>query len=212
MSLTGKVFEIFWEKEKIKWQWQLVSLFVVSFLQQQISIFESHLFGVIFIWRCLNFVVLDVVNLSQHKPSLTGAKETAFSRHCGKKQKVLVTSIFSFSRCVFYPCKMQESQFQHHSICHLQLAFKLVQFKILLCADNNFRFDEYGRKFSKQIENTAGKAEIARNEQFSFSHSVFKRLVLQTCKNQGLFGKGLRVNQCRQGSWALYHIIFLCRD
>ena len=26
---------------------------------------------------------------------------------------------------------------------------------------------------------------------FSFSHSVFKRLVLQTCKKQGLFGKGL---------------------
>ena len=26
---------------------------------------------------------------------------------------------------------------------------------------------------------------------FSFSHSVFKRIVLQTCKNQGLFGKGL---------------------
>ena len=26
---------------------------------------------------------------------------------------------------------------------------------------------------------------------FSFSHSVFKRLVLQTHKNQGLFGKGL---------------------
>ena len=29
---------------------------------------------------------------------------------------------------------------------------------------------------------------------FSFSHSVFKRLVLQTRKNQGLFGKGLRVS------------------
>ena len=28
---------------------------------------------------------------------------------------------------------------------------------------------------------------------FSFSYSVFKRLVLQTHKNQGLFGKGLDV-------------------
>ena len=26
---------------------------------------------------------------------------------------------------------------------------------------------------------------------FSFSHSVFKMLLLETCKNQGLFGKGL---------------------
>ena len=37
------------------------------------------------------------------------------------------------------------------------------------------------------------KGEIARKEQnFSFSDSVFKRLELQTRKNQGLFGKGLR--------------------
>ena len=26
---------------------------------------------------------------------------------------------------------------------------------------------------------------------FSFSHSVIERLMIQTCKNQGLFGKGL---------------------
>ena len=30
---------------------------------------------------------------------------------------------------------------------------------------------------------------------FFFSHSFFKRLVLQTRKNQGLFGKGLNVVQ-----------------
>ena len=37
---------------------------------------------------------------------------------------------------------------------------------------------------------------------FSFSHSVFKRLVLQTCKKQGLFGKWL----------SLYHIILSFND
>ena len=36
-----------------------------------------------------------------------------------------------------------------------------------------------------------GKGEIAH---FSFSHNVFKRLVLQTRKNQGLFGKELTTN------------------
>ena len=46
--------------------------------------------------------------------------------------------------------------------------------------------------FFEWVENTVGKGEIARYGNFSFSHSVFKRLVLQTCKNQGLFGKGLR--------------------
>ena len=35
------------------------------------------------------------------------------------------------------------------------------------------------------------KEEIARYEQFLLYHSVFKRLILQTSKNQGLFGRGL---------------------
>ena len=32
--------------------------------------------------------------------------------------------------------------------------------------DENFKFDENGKKFSKQIENTAGKGEIACHKQF----------------------------------------------
>ena len=41
-------------------------------------------------------------------------------------------------------------------------------------------------------ENTVGKGEIARYKQFLLSNSVFKRFVLQTHKNQGLFEKGLK--------------------
>ena len=33
-------------------------------------------------------------------------------------------------------------------------------------ADDNFKFDENGRKFSKPLKNTVGKGEIARHEQF----------------------------------------------
>ena len=33
-------------------------------------------------------------------------------------------------------------------------------------ADNNFEFDEKGAKFSKRVENTVGKGEIAHSEQF----------------------------------------------
>ena len=44
-------------------------------------------------------------------------------------------------------------------------------------ADDNFKFDENGSKLSKRVENIVGKGEITRNEQFSFSHSVFRRLV-----------------------------------
>ena len=35
------------------------------------------------------------------------------------------------------------------------------------------------------------KEKLLVTSNFSFFHSVFKRLELQTCKNQGLFGKGL---------------------
>ena len=45
---------------------------------------------------------------------------------------------------------------------------------------------------SKWVENTVGKEEIARYEQFPFFPGCLKRLILQTSKNPGLFGKGLK--------------------
>ena len=50
--------------------------------------------------------------------------------------------------------------------------------KLKEIADDNFKFDENGGKFSKCVENTIGKGEVARYKQFlSFSRSVFNRLV-----------------------------------
>ena len=37
------------------------------------------------------------------------------------------------------------------------------------------------------------KEKLLVTSNFSFSHSVFKRLVLQTRENQGLLGNGLRI-------------------
>ena len=50
--------------------------------------------------------------------------------------------------------------------------------------DNSGKFHKYGRKYCGEKE----KLLVASN--FSFTHSVFRRLVLHTRKNQGLFGKG----------------------
>ena len=58
-------------------------------------------------------------------------------------------------------------------------------------ADDNFEFDENGRKFSKLVENTVGKGENTRYKQFLFFPRCFQRLVLQTGENYGLFVKGL---------------------
>ena len=50
---------------------------------------------------------------------------------------------------------------------------------------------ENGRKFSKPVENSAGKGEIARYEQFLLFPQCFQKTYMQTRKNQGLFGKGI---------------------
>ena len=47
-------------------------------------------------------------------------------------------------------------------------------------ADDNFKLDENGRKFPKRVENTAGKGEIARYEQFLLFTLCFQK----NCKNR----------------------------
>ena len=42
-------------------------------------------------------------------------------------------------------------------------------------ADDNFIFNENSRKFSKRVENTVGKREIARNEQFLLFPQCFQK-------------------------------------
>ena len=42
-------------------------------------------------------------------------------------------------------------------------------------ADDNFKFDGNGRQFSKWVENTVGKGEIARYEQFLFFPQSFQK-------------------------------------
>ena len=42
-------------------------------------------------------------------------------------------------------------------------------------ADDNFKFEENGRKLSKRAENTVGKGEIARNEQFLLFPQCFQK-------------------------------------
>ena len=44
-----------------------------------------------------------------------------------------------------------------------------------VCADNNFKSNENAKKFSRRIENTAGKGEIARYEQFLLFPQCFQK-------------------------------------
>ena len=67
--------------------------------------------------------------------------------------------------------------------------------------EDNFEFDENGRKFSIRVESTVGKGEIARYEQFL----LFPQCFLMTCtadtKNPGLLWE--RVNPFPNKPWSL---------
>ena len=60
-------------------------------------------------------------------------------------------------------------------------------------ADNNFNIYENGRWFSNRVENM-GKGQVARHEQFLLFPWCFQENnMLQTHKNRGLYGKGLKI-------------------
>ena len=59
-------------------------------------------------------------------------------------------------------------------LTHYQMTnFRLFQTEDF--ADNNFKFDENGRKLSKRVENTVGQGEIARYEQFLLVPQCFQK-------------------------------------
>ena len=53
-------------------------------------------------------------------------------------------------------------------------------------ADDNFKFNESGRKFSKRVENTVGKGEIARHEQFLLFPQCFQKCCIADTYKLGL--------------------------
>ena len=59
-------------------------------------------------------------------------------------------------------------------------------------ADDNFKFDENGGKFSRRVENTMGKGEIARDEQFLLFPLCFQKICTgcRHVKTRVCLGKG----------------------
>ena len=58
--------------------------------------------------------------------------------------------------------------------------------KLKKFADANFKFDENGRMFYKQTENTLGKGEIARFERFLLFPQCFQKICIADTLKQGL--------------------------
>ena len=62
--------------------------------------------------------------------------------------------------------------------------------KLKKFADDNFKFDENGRKFSKWVENTVGNGEFTYYEQFLLSPQCFQNLHHRHVKTRACLGKG----------------------
>ena len=109
-----------------------------------------------------------------------------------EKEKMLVTKIFSFSHKVFKSflspgfkiwdsMEKGKKDISKHSVADLFNPFPndkcLDSSKLKEFADDNFNSVENSRKLFKQEENTVGKGEIARYEQFL----LFPQCFLKTC-------------------------------
>ena len=67
------------------------------------------------------------------------------------------------------------SLFLHYSFSLFPKRQILDSFKFKEFADDNFKYNKNGRKFSKQVENTVGKEEIACYEQFLLFPQCFQK-------------------------------------
>ena len=61
-----------------------------------------------------------------------------------------------------------------------------------MLAGDNFKFDERGRKLVKRAENTVGKGEIARYEQFLLSLQCFQKTCTADTLKPGLVWERLK--------------------
>ena len=68
---------------------------------------------------------------------------------------------------------------------------QILDYKLKEFADDNFKFHGYGRKFSKRVQNTVGKGEIARYEQFLLFPPRFQKICTTDTKKPGLVWEGI---------------------
>ena len=96
-------------------------------------------------------------------------------------RRVQEAGIFSSIHSVFSPIieKFHHVGHLYFVVCKFFQSFPKKQIfyssKLKEFADDNFKFDENVRKFSKGVENTAGKGEIAHYEQFLLFPQCFQK-------------------------------------
>ena len=122
-----------------------------------------------------------------------------------EKEKIIVNSIISFSHKVCYPITgldLHVVSAGTEDVCQPFPKQQILDLsKLKEFADNNFSFVENGRKLLKQVENTAGKGEIARYEQFLLFPQCFRQTCTADIQKPELVWKGANFIHFALGSF-----------
>ena len=141
-----------------------------------ISIYFVHIF-LLFYWSSeISYPFSDWCGFFNSIPNsviFVGPKRKGFWKHCwksrntGNQQCFLPSHNRSFHLWLIHSSQMR-SVCAHLKFCSLLFPKwqNLDSSKLKEFAEDNFKFDENGRKFFQWVENTVGKGEIARYEQF----------------------------------------------
>ena len=79
-------------------------------------------------------------------------------------------------------------------------------------ADDNIKFDENGGKLSKWVENTVGKGEIARYEQFLLFPQCFQKGCFPWASKGVIVWEWVNSHSIRKCTLTLYHTISTFHD
>ena len=93
-----------------------------------------------------------------------------------------------WAKATYVAVRRIESMLKYTLDCTLTLSLKrqiLDASKLKEFPDDNFRFAEHSRKFSKWVENTVGKGEIARSEQFLLFLQCFQKTCTEDMEKPG---------------------------
>ena len=119
---------------------------------------------------------------------------------------VIFTSRYCFlSKCAQYDPSCRRA-LKHYSYIHTYSS-KLKEF-----ADDNFKFDENGRKLSKQVENTVGKGEIACYEQLLFFLQCFQKACFPTASKGVIVWEWVKLEIVRYGKKTQYCLVEAEKD
>ena len=76
-------------------------------------------------------------------------------------------------------------------------------------ADDNFKFDQNGRKLSERVENTVGKGEIAHYEQFLLFPQCFQKACFPGASKGVIVWEWVKTRMNKTTGNLLLHIMFI---